>query len=115
LSLAALVVVGASDMVSVVVRSTLVQIATPAAMRGRVSAVNLVFIGATNELGELESGMTASWLGTVPAVVYGGLAAMVVVALCAWRFPALRKVETLDLPPHSPSPAPIPTDPREMT
>ena len=98
LSVAALVVVGASDMVSVVVRQTLVQVATPGAMRGRVSAVNLVFIGASNELGELESGMTAGWFGTVPAVVCGGIAAIVVVAIYALRFPELRKVETLELP-----------------
>jgi MFS family permease len=97
-SLVALIVVGASDMVSVVVRQTLVQVATPGAMRGRVSAVNQVFIGASNELGEMESGLTASWLGTVPAVVYGGLAAIAVVALYAWRFPEIRRVETLDLP-----------------
>jgi MFS family permease len=104
LSLAALVVVGASDMVSVVVRQTLVQLATPAAMRGRVNAVYQVFIGASNELGELESGMTATWFGTVPAVVCGGLAAIVVVGLYAWRFPEIRKVETLDVPPEgSPS------------
>ena len=72
LSLLALVVVGAADMVSVVVRSALVQLATPDTMRGRVSAVNMVFIGASNELGEFESGVTAQWLGTVPSVVLGG-------------------------------------------
>jgi MFS family permease len=99
LSLAALAIVGASDMVSVVVRQTLVQVATPGAMRGRVSAVNQVFIGASNELGELESGMTASWFGTVPAVVYGGIAAVVVVLVYAFRFPELRKVENLELQP----------------
>ncbi len=97
LSLVALVVVGAADMVSVVIRQTLVQIATPGAMRGRVSAVNLVFIGASNELGEMESGMTASWFGTVPAVVFGGLAAVLVVAIYALKFPELRKVENLEL------------------
>jgi len=106
LSLAALVVVGASDMVSVVVRQTLVQIATPGAMRGRVSAVSQVFIGASNELGEMESGLTASWFGTVPAVVYGGIAAVVVVALYAWRFPELRRVETLELMPAAETEAP---------
>ena len=98
ISLLALAVVGASDMVSVVVRQTLVQVATPGAMRGRVSAVNQVFIGASNELGELESGLTASWFGTVPAVVCGGLAAVLVVLVYAWRFPELRRVETLELP-----------------
>jgi MFS family permease len=101
LSLVALVVIGAADMVSVVVRQTLVQIATPGAMRGRVSAVSQVFIGASNELGELESGMTASWFGTVPAVVYGGIAAVVVVVLYAIRFPELRRVDTLELKPES--------------
>jgi len=97
LSLAALVIIGASDMVSVVVRQTLVQVATPGAMRGRVSAVNQVFIGASNELGELESGMTASWFGTVPAVVCGGIAAVVVVLAYSLLFPELRKVQTLDM------------------
>jgi MFS family permease len=97
LSLAALVVIGAADMVSVVVRQTLVQITTPAAMRGRVSAVNQVFIGASNELGTLESGMTAAWFGPVPAVVGGGLAAVLVVLAYAGLFPELRKVATLEL------------------
>jgi MFS family permease len=106
LSLVALVVIGASDMVSVVIRQTLVQVATPGAMRGRVSAVNLVFIGASNELGELESGLTASWLGTVPAVVYGGLAAIGVVAAYAWLFPELRKVKSLELKAEPATPDP---------
>ncbi|HEY6459297.1 MAG TPA: MFS transporter [Polyangiaceae bacterium] len=95
LSLLALVVAGASDMVSVVVRSALVQLATPDAMRGRVSAVNMVFIGASNELGEFESGVTAQWLGTVPSVVLGGIATIVVVAIWATSFPALRRVDRL--------------------
>jgi hypothetical protein len=101
-SLLALALIGASDMVSVFVRSALVQLATPDAMRGRVSAVNMVFIGASNELGEFESGLTAQWLGTVPAVVVGGLGTLVVVAICAWRFPALRRVNRLgDAQPDS--------------
>ncbi len=95
LSLLALAVLGASDMVSVVVRSTLVQLETPAAMRGRVSAVNMVFIGASNELGEMESGLTAAWFGTVPAVVIGGVGACLVVALWTFLFPDLRKVDRL--------------------
>jgi MFS family permease len=95
LSLAALVVLGASDMISVVVRQTLVQIRTPDAMRGRVSAVNSVFIGASNELGEFESGLTAAWFGIVPAVIIGGLGTLTVAAVWAWRFPALRKVDRL--------------------
>jgi hypothetical protein len=95
LSLAALVVVGAADMVSVFVRSALVQLATPDAMRGRVSAVNMVFVGASNELGEFESGLTAQWLGVVPSVVLGGIGTVAVVAIWAWRFPALRRIDGL--------------------
>jgi MFS family permease len=96
LSLVALSVAGAADMVSVVVRSSLVQLATPDPMRGRVSAVNSVFIGASNELGELESGLTAQLWGAVPAVVAGGLGTLLVVAVWAVRFPALRGVDRLD-------------------
>jgi MFS family permease len=96
LSLLALFVIGAADMVSVVVRQMLVQIATPPEMRGRVSAVNLVFVGASNELGEFESGLTAEWLGTVPAVVVGGVGTLLVVAMWAWRFPALRRLDRLE-------------------
>jgi MFS family permease len=96
LSLAALVVVGASDMVSVFVRSALVQLATPDAMRGRVSAVNMVFVSASNELGEFESGVTAQLFGTVPSVVLGGVGTLLVVALWAWRFPALGRVNRLN-------------------
>ena len=95
LSLVALVLLGAADMVSVIVRHTLVQLATPDEMRGRVSAVNMVFIGASNEVGQFESGVTAQWLGTVPAVVLGGLGTIVVVALWAWLFPTLRRVDEL--------------------
>jgi MFS family permease len=95
LSLVALLFVGASDMVSVVIRSTLIQIATPPEMRGRVSAVNLLFIGASNEFGEFESGVTAQWFGAVPAVVLGGIGTLVVVGLWTWLFPELRKVEEL--------------------
>jgi MFS family permease len=94
-SLAALALIGACDMVSVIVRHTLIQLATPDEMRGRVSAVNVVFIGASNEVGQFESGITAQWLGTAPAVVLGGLGAMAIVALWAWRFPALRQVQGL--------------------
>jgi MFS family permease len=95
LSLIALMLVGASDMVSVVVRQILVQVATPDAVRGRVNAVDMIFIGASNELGEFESGLTAHWFGTVPAVVLGGLGTLVVVALWAWMFPELRKADRL--------------------
>lgn len=93
LSLAALFFVGATDMVSVIVRAILIQVATPDEMRGRVNAVDMVFIGASNELGEFESGLTAQWLGTIPAVVLGGIGTLVVTAIWAWRFPELRKVE----------------------
>jgi len=96
LSLVALAIVGAADMVSVVVRSALVQIATPDAMRGRVSAVNMVFIGASNELGEFESGLTAQLFGTVESVVIGGIGTLLVVALWIWRFPRLRAVDRLN-------------------
>jgi len=95
LSLLALVLVGATDMVSVIVRATLVQIATPDEMRGRVNAVDMVFIGASNELGQFESGTTAQWFGTVPAVVLGGIGAILVTALWAWMFPALRNADRL--------------------
>jgi MFS family permease len=95
LSLAALFVTGASDMISVFIRSTLIQFATPDPMRGRVSAVNMLFIGASNELGEFESGTTAAWFGTVPAVVVGGIGTLAVVAIWMWLFPPLRKVDRL--------------------
>ncbi|MDB5394938.1 MAG: major Facilitator Superfamily protein [Rhodospirillales bacterium] len=95
-SLGALVVLGASDMISVFVRQNLVQRATPDSMRGRVNAVNSVFIGASNELGEMESGATAAWLGSVEAVVVGGIGTLVVMGLWFWRFPELRKVDRLE-------------------
>ena len=80
LSTFALFLVGAADMVSVIVRSTVVQLATPDEMRGRVSAVNMLFIGASNEFGQFESGVTAQWMGAVPAVVAGGVGTIVVVS-----------------------------------
>jgi MFS family permease len=95
LSLVALILVGATDMVSVIVRGTLVQIATPDQMRGRVSAVDMIFIGASNELGQFESGLTARLFGTVPAVVLGGIGTLIVTGLWAWAFPALRNADTL--------------------
>ena len=95
LSLAALLVVGAADMVSVIVRATVVQLATPDEMRGRVSAVNVLFIGASNEFGQFESGITAQWWGTVPAVIAGGVGTLVIVALWSLFFPALRRVDQL--------------------
>ncbi len=96
LSLGALIVLGAADQISVFVRSSLIQLATPDAMRGRVSAVNMLFIGASNELGEFESGVTAALLGTVRAVVLGGVGTLVVAGLWMRLFPALRKVDRLD-------------------
>ncbi|HEY8171146.1 MAG TPA: MFS transporter [Candidatus Limnocylindria bacterium] len=93
LSLAALVVMGAGDMVSVYIRHLLVQLETPDAIRGRVSAVNAVFIGASNELGEFESGVTASWWGVVPAVVVGGLATLAVGGIWTVLFPVLWKLD----------------------
>jgi MFS family permease len=95
LSLLALALAGAADMVSVVIRVTLVQLATPDQMRGRVNAVDMIFIGASNELGQFESGMTAGWFGTVPAAVLGGIGTLVVTALWAWWFPALRRADRL--------------------
>jgi MFS family permease len=94
-SLIALALVGATDMVSVIVRATLIQVATPDKMRGRVNAVDMVFIGASNELGQFESGLTAHWFGTVPAVVLGGIGTLVVTAGWAWLFPELRNADQL--------------------
>src|SRR5260370_27135358 len=95
LSLAALMLVGASDMVSVMVRHTLVQLRTPDDMRGRVSAVNMLFIGASNEVGQFESGVTAQWFGTVPAVILGRAGAIALVSLSAVVFPPLRGAHRL--------------------
>lgn len=96
LSLLALGVLGAADMVSVYVRHVLVQLQTPDAIRGRVSAVNSVFIGASNELGEFESGLTAAWWGLVPAVVAGGVASMLIALLWARWFPALWQLDSFE-------------------
>ena len=96
LSLAALVVLGAADVVSVVVRHTLVQLETPDHMRGRVSAVNALFFGTSNQLGEFESGVMAAWLGVVPSVVVGGLGTLVVVMLWIKLFPDLAGFDRLE-------------------
>jgi presenilin-like A22 family membrane protease len=96
LSMGALVVLGVADQISVYVRSSLIQLATPDAMRGRVSAVNMLFIGASNELGEFESGVTAAWFGTVPAVVLGGIGTLLIVGLWMRFFPHLRTVDRLE-------------------
>ena len=95
LSLMSLFLVGAADMVSIVVRGVLIQVETPDEMRGRVNAVDMVFIGASNELGGFESGLAAQWLGTVPAVVLGGAGTILVTVLWAWIFPELRNVDKL--------------------
>jgi MFS family permease len=95
LSLIALMLTGAFDMVSVIVRSTLVQLTTPDEMRGRVSAVNMLFIGASNEVGQFESGITAQWFGAVPAVVLGGAGTIAIVLAWNWLFPSLRQVDKL--------------------
>jgi len=96
LSLAMLGVLGAADGVSVVIRRMLVQLSTPDDMRGRVSAVSAIFTGTSNQLGQFESGVAAAWLGTVPAVVLGGLGTLAVVALWARWFPTLRRFDRLD-------------------
>jgi len=97
ISLAALFLVGATDMVSVIVRATLIQVKTPDEMRGRVNAVDMIFIGASNELGQFESGITAQWFGAVPAVILGGIGAIAVTGLWAWMFPQLRRVNELTM------------------
>jgi MFS family permease len=97
LSLSALAIAGAADMGSVYIRHALVQLNTPDTMRGRVAAINMMFIGASNELGEFESGMAAALLGVVPAVVLGGLGSCVVVAVWALLFPELRRADRLSL------------------
>lgn len=96
LSIAALAMLGATDMISVYVRETLIQLWTPDRVRGRVNAVNMVFVGASNELGEFRAGTMAALIGTVPAVVFGGVGAIGVAGLWAFLFPALRKVRRLD-------------------
>lgn len=96
LSVAALVVMGASDAISVFIRHTLIQLKTPADMRGRVSAVSQVFISASNELGEFESGLTAAWWGVAPATLVGGIGTLVVVGIWGWLFPDLRKADRLN-------------------
>ncbi|MBX9711105.1 MAG: MFS transporter [Xanthobacteraceae bacterium] len=96
LTIAALIVMGAADTVSVVVRFSLVQLATPDEMRGRVGAVNFLFINASNQLGQFESGLTAALMGTVPAAALGGIGTVLVALLWMKLFPSLRKVERLD-------------------
>ena len=95
LSLASLALLGASDRVSVVIRSSLIQLETPDAMRGRVGAVNSVFIGSSNQLGEFESGLTAAWFGVTPSVVIGGVGTLIVVLLWIRLFPGLARTDRL--------------------
>ena len=100
LSLLALAVLGAGDMISVNVRQTLIQIVTPDHMRGRVSAVSGLFISGSNELGEFESGVLSRFIGPVMAAAFGGIGTMVVTGAWAWMFPALRRADKLDGTPH---------------
>jgi MFS family permease len=94
-SLIALLLLGASDMISVIIRATLTQLATPDEMRGRVTAVDMIFIGTSNEFVQFESGVTAQWFGTVPAVILGGVGTLIVIGLWAWLFPELRQAGEL--------------------
>ena len=96
LSLAALAILGASDAVSIVIRFSLVQIETPDAMRGRVSAINYLFVGSSNTLGEFESGAVAAWLGAVPAVLIGGIGSLVIAAAWMIIFPSLRRLDRFE-------------------
>lgn len=96
LSMVAMAVIGGSDMISVYIRSTILQIATPDEMRGRVSAVNSVFTGASNEVGEFRAGVMAAFIGAVPAVVFGGVGSIVVAAICWKAFPVLVRVQRMD-------------------
>lgn len=113
LSLFALAFLGAADMVSVIIRGSLLQLATPPEMRGRVSAVNSLFVGASNELGEFESGLTAQWWGAVRATVAGGIGALAIAGLWSALFPDLRRADELSSaalrgqtgPDHGTSPA----------
>ncbi|MBZ9790653.1 MFS transporter [Rhizobium sp. 3T7] len=98
LSIAALAIMGAADMISVYVRESLIALWTPDELRGRVNAVNMVFVGASNELGEFRAGTMASIFGAVPAVVIGGVGTLAVAAIWATSFPKLRKIDTLDAP-----------------
>ena len=96
LSATLLALSGAVDMVSVVIRSTLLQISTPEGLLGRVSSVNQIFIGSSNEIGAFESGVAARLMGTVPSVVFGGTVTLLVVAVTAWRVPELRRLGRLE-------------------
>jgi MFS family permease len=98
LSLACLALLGAADMFSVYVRQSLIQLYTPDEMRGRVGAVSSLFISASNELGEAESGFLGAIIGPVPAVIAGGIGAIGVVLLWSWWFPELRLAKSFEAP-----------------
>jgi hypothetical protein len=96
LTLAALGVMGAADQISVVIRLSLVQLATPDDMRGRVGAINFLFVNASNQLGEFRSGVTAAWWGAIPATIVGGIGSVLIALLWMRLFPTLRDVEKLE-------------------
>ena len=96
LSLLALAVLGASDAVSIVIRFSLVQIETPDDKRGRVSAINYLFVGSSNTLGEFESGVVAAWLGAVPSVLIGGFGSLLVAGIWMLLFPDLRRIDRFE-------------------
>jgi hypothetical protein len=97
-----LATLGAADMFSVYIRQSLIQLHTPDAMRGRVGAASTLAISASNELGEARSGFSAAWIGPVTATVAGGIAAILVTALWAYKFPELRRARSFDLPEPPP-------------
>jgi hypothetical protein len=101
LSVALLALLGGADVVSVVIRSTLVQMRTPDAMRGRVAAVNMLFIGSSNQLGEFESGTLAALIGAVPTVVLGGIGTLLVAGASMALFPTLRRLDKLEEAPEA--------------
>jgi len=98
ISIAALMLMGAADMISVYVRETLIALWTPDEVRGRVNAVNMVFVGASNELGEFRAGTMAHAIGAVPAVVIGGIGTLAVAVIWSIGFPKLRKIDNLEAP-----------------
>ena len=106
LSIAALAIMGASDLISVYVRETLIMLWTPDHVRGRVNAVNMVFVGASNELGEFRAGTMAHYFGAIPAVVIGGVGTLAVAALWATGFPQLRRIDSLNAPDRKGEPQP---------
>jgi hypothetical protein len=96
LSILSLAILGAADTISVVIRFSLVQLSTPDEMRGRVGAVNFLFINASNQLGQFESGVTAALLGAMPSAILGGVATIAIALLWMKLFPTLRDVEKLE-------------------